>query len=268
MDWWMTVHLVRLLRNAGASAVRGLVHFRGIYRFVLSLHWACPAACPERHERLHEVGKDIQRHRAAAPRDGIRDRTMTEASPLHWPLQWPIGRPRLQHGKPSRFKIDFLPAVQMLRAEIRRLGAEHLVISTNIELRPDGLPYANRREPEDEGVAVYFTYRKQPMCFACDMWDKVGDNIYAIARTIKALRGIDRWGAGEMFKQAFTAFAAPPVPKSPHEILGVRPDATQQEIDVAYRRKAKLFHPDAPGGSESAMVELNKARDALKAWAA
>jgi hypothetical protein len=156
----------------------------------------------------------------------------------------------------------------MLRAEVRRLGADHLVISTNIELRPDGLPYANQQEPEDEGVAVYFTYKKQPMCFACDMWNKVGDNIHAIARTMKALRGIERWGAGEMFRQTFAAFTAPPVPKSPYDILGVRPGATQGEIDAAYRKKAKFFHPDAPGGSDSAMVELNKARDTLKARAA
>jgi hypothetical protein len=193
---------------------------------------------------------------------------MSEVYPLHRPLQWPVGRPRIQHGSAGRFKTDLLSAVKMLRAEVRRLGADHLVISTNLELRRDGMPYADYREPEDEGVAVYFTYKQQPMCFACDMWNKVGDNIYAIAKTIRALRGIDRWGAGEMFRQAYTAFSAPPVPKSPYDILGVRLGATQSEIDAAYRKKAKLFHPDAPGGSDAAMVELNKARDALKAQAA
>jgi len=193
---------------------------------------------------------------------------MTEANLLQWPLQWPAGRPRLQHGRASRFKTNFLSAVRMLSAEARRLGADHLVISTNLELAPDGLPYPHHREPEDEGVAVYFIYKQQSMCFACDMWDKVGDNIYAIAKTMKALRGIERWGAGEMFQQAFTAFTAPPAPRSPYDILGVRPAATQQEIDAAYRKRAKLFHPDAPGGSASAMVELNRARDMLKVWAA
>ncbi len=193
---------------------------------------------------------------------------MTEAYPLRRPLQWPAGRPRIHHGSAGRFKTDLLSAVKMLRAEIRRLGANNLVISTNLELRRDGLPYADYREPEDEGVAVYFTYNQQPMCFACDMWNKVGDNIYAIAKTMKALRGIERWGAGEMFRQAFTAVPAPSAPKSPYDILGVRPGATRDEIDAAYRKKAKLFHPDAPGGSDSAMVELNKARDTLRARAA
>jgi hypothetical protein len=189
---------------------------------------------------------------------------MADTPLFQWPLQWPPARPRLRHGRTSRFTISALSAARLLRAEIRRLGADHLVISTNLELGPDGLPYLRHREPEDEGVAVYFTYQQRPMCFACDRWNKVSDNIYAIAKTLQALRGIRRWGAGEMFQQPFTVFTAPPAPKSPYDILGVRPGATQQEIDAAYRKKAKLFHPDAPGGSAAAMVELNKARDMLK----
>jgi hypothetical protein len=45
------------------------------------------------------------------------------------------------------------------------------------------------------------------MCLACDRWDKVQDNIYAIAMTIEPLRGIERWGSGSMVEQ----FAQMPV---------------------------------------------------------
>ena len=72
-----------------------------------------------------------------------------------------------------------------------------------IRLRLDGLPYSNQTPPADKGVAVYFTHKKQAMCFACDRWDRVQDNIYAIAMTIQALRGIERWGSGSMVEQAF-----------------------------------------------------------------
>jgi hypothetical protein len=147
------------------------------------------------------------------------------------------------------------------------MGGAQLVISTNIELRRDRLPYANRREPSDKGVAVYFDYKRRPMCFACDRWDRIGDNIYAIAKTIEALRGIERWGSGSMVEQAFTGFVALPAPKSAYEILGIRVDASEEEIESAFRQKAKQLHPNA-GGSASAMAELNEARRMLKERAA
>lgn len=90
-------------------------------------------------------------------------------------------------------------------------------------MRQDGFPYPKQALPADKGVAIYFTLNSRQMCFACDRWDKVQDNIYAIAMTIEALRGIERWGSGSMVEQAFTGFVALPAPKSPHDILGVRP---------------------------------------------
>ena len=47
-------------------------------------------------------------------------------------------------------------------------------------------------------------------------------------------------------------------------ILGVGPDATAAEIRAAYRRKAKLAHPDL-GGSKEAFLRVHTAVDALLA---
>lgn len=189
---------------------------------------------------------------------------MTEA----YPLQWPAGKPRKQFPERSRFverSID--AATRVLSEELRRLGASNMVLSTNLRLRNDGFPRSNQAQPSDRGVAVYFSYKKQPMCFACDRWDRIQDNIYAIAMTIEALRGIERWGSGSMVEQAFTGFVALPAPRSandPWGLLGIRPGATEAEIDAAYREKAKKAHPDAPGGSVEAMQALNEARAAVK----
>ncbi len=185
---------------------------------------------------------------------------MTEA----FPLKWPHGRPRTPYPERSRFGTRTVDAAtKELFCEVRRLGAGTPVLSTNIKLRLNGLPYSNQSPPADKGVAVYFTYKKQAMCFACDRWDRVQDNIYAIAMTIGALRGIERWGSGSMVEQAFTGFVALPAPKDPRVILGVGPGATTEEIDAAYRQKAKIAHPDN-AGSAAAMQELNDARAALK----
>lgn len=180
-----------------------------------------------------------------------------EAYPLHWPLGWP----RTKWPKSSRFEVaSFAVTRDNLFRQIKLLGGTHIVLSTNIHLRQDGIPYANHRQPQDKGVAVYFLRRGKQMAFACDRWDKIEDNIRAVEKTIEAVRGIDRWGASEMMERAVQAFEALPPPKSCWDILGIKPGASHDEINAAYRERARRAHPDA-GGSHAAMAELNRARD-------
>lgn len=53
----------------------------------------------------------------------------------------------------------------------------------------------------------------------------------------------------------------------PYKVLGVSPDASDEEIKSAYRRLAKQYHPDRnPGDSEAAkkMQQINDAYDRIK----
>ncbi len=184
-----------------------------------------------------------------------------------FPLAWPMGRPRAARRERSRFDTGFSKARDGLIAELERLGARDEVLSTNLALRLDGLPKSGQPQPDDPGVAVYFAYKGKPMCFACDNWDKVEHNIHAIAKTIEAMRGIARWGTGDMLDRAFSGFTALPAPsRAWREVLGIPPrhprgeDVTREHIEAAYRRLARTRHPDA-GGSDDAMAELNRARE-------
>lgn len=180
-----------------------------------------------------------------------------------YPLTWPPGKPR-QHGREqARFKTLLGKAIQNVQRQVSLLDGRDLVISSNLPLRRDGAPMARAGYIGDVGVAVYFNLKKKPMCFACDRWNKVEDNMQAIASTIAALRSIERWGSGQMVEQAFTGFAALPAPEQPWQVLGVRHDATQDEIDQAYRRLASEHHPDK-GGDEQRMMRINAAREALQ----
>jgi hypothetical protein len=187
---------------------------------------------------------------------------MAEAFPLHWPDGWP----RTKAPTKSRFDVSFTEARDGLVAEVQRLGGRYIVISTDIETRQDGLPYANQRAPRDTGVAVYFERKGKQMVFACDRWNSVKDNMRAVAKTIEAIRGIERWGASEMLERAFSAFQALPAPvgmrKRPwREVLGCHRDArlSRREVDHFYREAARKAHPDS-GGSDEAMSEVNAAR--------
>ena len=185
---------------------------------------------------------------------------MTEAFPLHWPE----GRPRIPAPKrqKSRFSTGFGMAVRQVMDELRRLGARHAVVSTNVPLRRDGLPLASAKRVDDVGAAAYFTHNGRQMCFACDRWDKVEDNIYAIAKTIEAMRGIERWGTGDMLAAAFSGFLAIPPPDDWRATLG-HPKSLD-EAEAAYRSRARAAHPDA-GGSHERMSALNSAREAARA---
>ncbi|MBB6320532.1 J domain-containing protein [Paraburkholderia tropica] len=187
-----------------------------------------------------------------------------------YPLQWPTGRKRTaSHSREhAKFDVTFARARDNIIHEVTLLAGgrwavdPQIVISTNVALRRDGLPLANQRQPDDVGVAVYFLYRKKQMSFACDRWRKIEHNMQAIAKTIEALRGIARWGTGDMLEAAFTGFtaiAAPSAPRDWREVIGVLP--TERDLAIVratYRRRASTSHPDK-GGTHEAMTELNTA---------
>ena len=185
-----------------------------------------------------------------------------------YPLTWPDGWKRVARRQRSRFEVSgFGKARDFLLAEVKRMGGSGVILSTNIPLRLDGLPYANSREPNDPGVAVYFRYGKREMCFACDAFVTVRENAYAIAKTVEALRGIERWGASDMMERAFRGFAA--LAATSHEdwttVLECGADADAYTICARYRTLARSAHPDVAGGSHEAMARLNQARESALA---
>lgn len=190
---------------------------------------------------------------------------MVEAYPLYWPEGWK--RTERYRRTDSRFKTGFAVARDQLMLEIRRLGGRQVVLSTNIPLRNDGLPYASAKEPDDSGVAVYFSYKQKPMCFACDRFKYVKENIQAIAKTIEAIRAIERWGASDMMERAFTGFAALPEQASRpwREVLGLQGAGfiSPEVIDSRFKELAQKHHPDH-GGDAAMFRQIVAARDAAK----
>lgn len=180
-----------------------------------------------------------------------------------YPLHWPAGRPRARRRGHAQFQTSLSKAWDHLMNEIRLLGGRLPILSSNLALRLDGLPYANQKQPEDPGVAVYFTYKGKQHCFACDDWLRVEDNVRAIGKTIEALRGIARWGTGDMMERAFQGFEALPSPAQWWHVLGFDTTSglTADEVEQRYRKLAMQRHPDREGGSSDAMAELSWARD-------
>lgn len=178
-----------------------------------------------------------------------------------YPLCWPEGWKRTSYQEHSRFKTGFGAARIYLSAEIARMGGTKVIISSDVPLRNDGMPRASAPEPKDSGVAVYFRYSGKDMVFACDKFHYTRDNIYAIGKTIEALRGIERWGASDMMERAFAGFKAlaAATERDWWDVLQVNRGCSREVIESNFRSLLRNRHPDA-GGSHEAMTELNIAR--------
>lgn len=199
-----------------------------------------------------------------------------QAYPLQWPAGWgrTASRTRGSFGKKitkyseggSSWKwtvgLSVNDGTQRVLVELGRMGINRndIVISTNVPLRLDGMPRSDARQPADPGAAVYWRKGKDTRCMAIDRYDRVGDNLAAIAATLDAMRAVERHGGAAMLDRAFTGFTALPAPEQWFQVLGVRAAATREEIEQAYRRLAMQHHPDR-GGSAEQMARINQARD-------
>jgi hypothetical protein len=179
------------------------------------------------------------------------------AYPLQWPKAWPKTEPSKRESG-QQFKQTLAAALAGLREEIRRLGGKNLVLSSNYTL--------GNEHPKEQGVVAYFEYEGKPIAIPCDRWAKLEANVRAIALTVEAMRGIERWGAKHMIVAMFTGFRAlhDRTTEDPWKILGVNENATEKQILDAYREKAKTAHPDR-GGSSADFNRVNEAKDAALA---
>ncbi len=193
------------------------------------------------------------------------------SSPLDWPLGWKrTQRPRIS--KFGSYTID--QAASFVRDEIRRLtGSSSFIISTNLRYRIDGMPYSGQRQPDDKGVAVYFMMpdtnrHNQEKVIACDAFTRIECNLYAIAKTIEAMRGINRWGSSELITRAFTGFKALAEHASQpswQSVLELPINATEDQVREQYRALSKKYHPDMPTGNAEKFVIIKHAyEDAMQ----
>jgi hypothetical protein len=201
---------------------------------------------------------------------------MTQAYPLQWPAQRDRPRTRLtanfntKTSKGQR-RLTVPEAVDRLQREIDLLGAAQYVLSTNLLLRLDGWPRSGQPEPDDPGAALYIHLDGKDHCLPCDRYDRVADNIAAIAKHIEATRAIERYGVANL-SEMFAGFVALPAPGAKRDWRDVfdlnadeRSRVSRAIIEGRYRKLAAERHPDRASGSHEAMAELNRARDeALK----
>lgn len=208
---------------------------------------------------------------------------MIEAYPLTWPAGWPrsttlksanFSKGERQYGGNTSWvrqrSLSISDGLNRVLSELSKLGIDRqdIIISTNVPTRLDGMPRSGASEPQDHGVAAYWQDSKgQKRVMAIDRYDRVADNLAAIAATLDALRAIERHGGGQILDRAFTGFTALPAPGSiaPHpddnwrEVLGVPGCDDFAKANAAYLRLRSLHHPDKSTGNKDEFYRVNRA---------
>lgn len=111
---------------------------------------------------------------------------------------WPGELTRSRRRSP--FGASHGQTLRLLRTELAHIVARRsapVVIQLALreqDIRQDGLPRANARQPEHPGVILAFDSRYGPLRYATDVFTDWQANLRAIALGLESLRRVDRYG--------------------------------------------------------------------------
>lgn len=200
---------------------------------------------------------------------------------------------RLKGVTPSYSKFDstWKATLELLERELtllvgRKNGYTYstpleFVLQIDIEegdLRINGELRSGAR-PQSPAVAIAIDSKASgPLLFVCGEYVDWRDNVRAIAKTLEALRAIDRYGVTKAAEQYRGFGALPPGTPMPAAKMSLDEAETMlrrywhgavsesRDWELLYRRGAKELHPDV-GGDPAAFRKLTEARDLLLASA-
>ena len=182
----------------------------------------------------------------------------------HYPLSWPDAFPRSRAREKGAFRTTLPAALNNVETSLKAFGRDSgkavsaIILSSNVSL--------GRQKPEDPGVAAWFTWDGMQVCIPVDRYSTPQANLQAIHHVLEARRTELRHGTFALVRATMKGFLALPGRAGERHwstILGLTPSRSYSKADVdgAYRQLAKKAHPDH-GGSDTAMADLNRARDA------
>jgi hypothetical protein len=175
---------------------------------------------------------------------------------------WPYP-PTPSHERRSRwtFKASWSNTLAMLDDEIRKLDGREIIIGggwAERDIRLDGLPRSDAREPAFPGVEISFEVKGKRMVYATDVCDSWQHNVRSIALGLGALRAVDRYGItrkGEQYAGFAQLSAGGPDPLRGKALVDAAGGVTE-----ALRR----HHPDH-GGEARDFVDVDAYRKQIAA---
>lgn len=172
------------------------------------------------------------------------------------------------------FKATWTSTLQLLERELLHLDARNVVIQAGFaehDIRIDGLPKANARQPAHPGIRISFDSIHGPLTYATDSCEYWQHNVRSIALGLEALRAVDRYGVTKSGEQ-YRGWSQLPAGNGTAPSGMTRADAAElirkwaANIDAAETDQKRLFklaraeaHPDRNGGDSAAFLLLEQA---------
>jgi hypothetical protein len=114
--------------------------------------------------------------------------------------QWPVKRENFKMRRDATFRSTYPQTLDLLESELAKLRAKDIVIQveglTLEYIRNDGWPKSGnwKNGYGGPGVIVSFESSKGTISMPCDKFRDWQDNLRAIAKSLEALRMVDRYG--------------------------------------------------------------------------
>lgn len=191
------------------------------------------------------------------------------------PLEWPQSRPqtdRLMRSNDNNFKQDMADheALAFLQEEINNIPLDVASAVLSLDALNVSSPLPTQYLSKNNGVCLKLTMEQHRYFLACDRWQKLAHNLYALHLCIRYCKQLVEWGLGNLhtvmggFSDQYLHHvhvhgADPKDSDSAHEdwmkILGLGPTATVEDANAVYRHRAlKIGEEDS-----DALQELNLA---------
>jgi hypothetical protein len=159
---------------------------------------------------------------------------------------WPYA-PTQQRRSRWTFKAGWQDTLDLLSSEIEKLDGSEIIIGggwREQDIRLDGLPRSDAREPAFPGVEISFELPdRRRLVYATDVCQLWQHNVRSIALGLDALRAVDRYGITRKGEQ-YAGFA---------QLAAGGPDANHGkwlvEVAGSIRAALKQHHPDHGGNA-------------------
>jgi hypothetical protein len=119
------------------------------------------------------------------------------------------------------------------------------------------------QKESDRTVKLTYTKNGKTVTLVMGKQNRAVDNLRVLYLAIEAMRLNERRGISEVLESAYLQLAAPTEAIDPYELLEIRPDASLEVAEAAYKAKVRTLHPDR-GGSTGQMKALNRAIDEIR----